>query len=116
MRIGAYKVNAVTKGSVKVGCTLVTREQVERVLALMRRSKVPVFHKGDKVKVVRWLDRDDKAVLGLQGTIVRAKDGICVKFPGWHAGHAGPYKPGRSRSCWWVNAGALRKVRKNGRS
>jgi hypothetical protein len=50
MKIGDYKVTDITKDSVNVGCTKVTRQQIEEILELMDEARELKIIKGKKYK------------------------------------------------------------------
>lgn len=107
IKIGEFSVHSVTKTSVQVGCTEVTKAQIQRLLKLMENSpknKIPV---GSKVKVVREVG-DSRCVLGLTGKVVKSGSdltGPLVSFPGFTKGH------GEDSNNWYVKHEALRIVR-----
>ena len=50
MKIGDYKVTDISKDSVNVGCTKVTRQQIEEILKLMDEAKELKIIRGKKYK------------------------------------------------------------------
>ena len=60
MKIAGYNVTNIKKDSAKVGCTTVTREQVEQLLKLIDEAKELKTIQGKKYK---WIGSDDRFVI-----------------------------------------------------
>lgn len=107
MKIGEFYVHTITKTSVNVGCTKVTKAQIQRLLKLMANPPKTMCI-GAKVKVVREIG-DSGNVLGLTGKVVMgelgSKKDILVRFPDFTKGH------GEGRHEWYVKLEALSIVR-----
>lgn len=111
MKIAGYKVTNVTNESIQVGCTVVTRKQVEKILSLMKRAPKPLFSVGQKVRVIKNI-LDSGEVLNKVGIVRKGKEGdnFCVFFPGWEGGHEGNSKK-IDYGHWFVSPKALQKAK-----
>lgn len=110
MRIAGYKIEAITKDAIKIGCQISTRPEILQLLNRMEyapKTSHFFFNPGAAVKVIRVV-MDSDFVLGCTGIALNLMDGNkqLIRFEDCPSGL------GIGSRNWFVHPDALQQVKK----